>query len=56
MVYKFYDEKSREVVLPLLLQVNLLPNQIINFANEFHRQIIKKFKRRKVYSSIRDNI
>ena len=25
-------------------------------ANELHRQIIRKFKRRKVYSSFRDNI
>ena len=26
------------------------------FENELHRQIIRKFKRRKVYSSFRDNI
>ena len=25
-------------------------------ADEFHKQVIKKFKRRKVYSSFRDNI
>ena len=27
-----------------------------HFASEFHRQIIRKFKRRKVYSSFKDNI
>ena len=36
-------------------------NQITNepdyqLASEFHKQIIKKFKKRKVYSSFRDNI
>ena len=42
-----------EVVLTFRLQKNLLLNQL---ANELHRQIIRKFKRRKVYSSFRDNI
>ena len=40
-------------MLTLHLQVNLLLSQI---SNELHRQIIKKIKRRKVYSSFRDNI
>ena len=31
-----------------------MPNY--QFANEVHRQIIRKFKRRKVYSSFRGNI
>ena len=38
-----------EVVLPLGLPTNQL-------ANELHRQVIRKFKRRKVYSSFRDNM
>ena len=28
----------------------------MNFTNEFHKQIIRKFRKRKVYSSFRDNI
>ena len=48
MVYKFFDKKSNET------GVATEPNY--QLANELHRQIIKKFKRRKVYSSFRDNI
>ena len=40
-------------MLTLHLQINLLLSQI---SNELHRQTIKKIKRRKVYSSFRDNI
>ena len=42
MVYKFFDKKSSG------------PNY--QLGNEFHREIIKKFKRGKVYLSFRDNI
>ena len=34
--------------------VNSVPNY--QLANEVQKQIIRKFKRRKVYSSFRDNI
>ena len=47
MVYKFYDEKSREVVLPLLLQVNLLPNQIINLQMNFIGRSLKNLREEK---------
>ena len=48
MVYKFFDKKYCE-------------NGIVNepnyqLANELHKPIIRKFKKRKVYSSFRDNI
>ena len=48
MVYKFFDKKSSG-------------SSIINEANyqladELHKPIIRKFKKRKVYSSFRDNI
>ena len=48
MVYKFFDKKSSE-------------NGIVNepnyqLVNELHNPIIRKFKKRKVYSSCRDNI
>ena len=48
MVYKFFDKKSKESGI-----VNE-PNY--QLANELHKPIIRKFKKRKVYSSFRDNI
>ena len=49
MVYKFFDKKSSGSSVAAIE-----PNY--QLANELHRQIIRKFKRRKVYSSFRDNI
>ena len=48
MVYKFFDKKSSGG------GIDTEPNY--QFANDFHRQIISKLKRWKVYSSFRDNI
>ena len=48
MVYKFFDKKSSGS------GVAAKPNY--QLANELHKQIIRKIKRRKVYSSFRDNI
>ena len=48
MVYKLFDKKSSGS------GDDTEPNY--QLANEFRRQIIKQFKRRKVYSSFRDNI
>ena len=48
MVYKFFDKKSNGS------GVGAEPNY--QLANEFNRQIIRTFRRRKVYSSFRDNI
>ena len=48
VVYKFSAKKSSGS------GVDAKPNY--QLANELHRQIIRKFKRRKVYSSFRDNI
>ena len=48
MVYKFFDKKSGGS------GVATEPN--CQLANELHRQIIRKFKGRKVYASFRDNI
>ena len=48
MIYKFCDKKSSAGAIEL--------EQNYQLANELHRQIIIKFKRRKVYSSFRDNI
>ena len=49
MVYKFFDKKSSGGGV-----ATIEPNY--QLANELHRQINKKFDRRKVYSSFRDNI
>ena len=46
MVYKSFDKKSKGS--------GLKENQ--QLANEFHKPIIKKFTKRRVYSSFRDNI
>ena len=48
VVYNFFDKKSNGS------GVATEPND--QLANELHRQIIGKFKGRKVYSSFRDNI
>ena len=48
MVYKFFDKKSSGS------RADSEPNY--QPANELHIQIIRKFKRRKVYSSFRDEI
>ena len=48
MVYKCFDKKSSGS------GVYAEPNY--QLPNELHRQIIRKFKRRKVYLSFRDNI
>ena len=48
MVYKFFDKKSSGS------GVANEPNY--HLAIELHKQIIRKFRRRNVYSSFRDNI
>ena len=48
VVYKFFDKKSSRS------GVATKPNY--HLANKLHRQIIRKFKRIKVYPSFRDNI
>ena len=48
MVYKVFDKN---------FSGNGIPNEPkYQLANELHKQIIRKFKKRKVYSSFRDNI
>ena len=49
MVYKFFDKKSQGKGLAN-------NNKNIQLANELHKPIIKKFNKRKVYSSFKDNI
>ena len=53
MVYKFFDKKSKGSGLKEN-QGRFLQNS--QLANELHKPIIRKFKKRKVYSSFKDNI
>ena len=48
MVWRFFNERSKKE-----LGSGIENKQL---ADELHKQIIKKFKRRKVYSSYKDNI
>ena len=45
MVYKFFDKKS-----------SIINEPNYQLADELHKPIIRKFKKRKVYSSFRVNI
>ena len=48
MVYKFFDKKSRGS--------GLANKENTQLTSEFHKPIIRKFNKRKVYSSFKDNI
>ena len=48
MVYKFFDKKSRRSGVAIEPQYQV--------ANELQKQIIRKLKKQKVYSSFRNNI
>ena len=48
MVYKFFDKNSSGS--------GIVNKENIQLANELHKPIIKKIKKRKVHSSFRDNI
>ena len=49
MIYKFFDKKSKGS--------GITTNEFnYQLANELHKPFIKKFKKRKVYSSFKDNI
>ena len=50
MVYKFFDKKSTGSGINIPLEFNE------QLAKELHKPIIRKFKKRKVYSGFKDNI
>ena len=54
MVYKFFDKKS-EGSDAKHVNTKLIP-QNEQIADELHKPIIRKFKKRKVYSAFKDNI
>ena len=53
MVYKFFDKKTKGSGVTL---ANKSIPQNEKLAEELHKPIIKKFKRREVYSAVKDNI
>ena len=50
MVSKFFDKKSKGSGIKNEIKENQ------QLANELHKPIIRKFKKRKVYSSFKDNV
>ena len=48
MLYKFFDKKSKGI--------GITNESNYQLANELHKPIIRKLKKRKVYSSFKDNI
>ena len=50
MVYKFFNQTSKGTGIKNEIKENQ------QLANELHKPIIRKFKKRKVYSSFKDNI
>ena len=48
MVYNFFDKKSS--------RSGIANESNYRLENELHKPVIRKFKKRKVYSSFRDNI
>ena len=53
MVYKFFDKKTKGSGVTL---ANKSIPQNEQLAEELHKPIIRKFKRREVYSAFKDNI
>ena len=54
MVYKFFDKKSKGSGAK---QVNIkLTPQNQQLAEELHKSIIRKFGKRKIHASFKDNI
>ena len=59
MVYKFFDKKSASLPDKSVSGSGVANNEIkqnLQLAKELHKPIIRKFKKRKVYSGFRDNI
>ena len=56
MVYKFFDKKPEGSGQPLSSASQIVDKENKQLADELHKPIIRKFKKRKVYSSFRDNI
>ena len=58
MVYKFFDKETKGSGVTTLANKSAIKSipQNEQLADELHKPIIKKFKKRKVYSAFKDNI
>ena len=58
MVYKFFDKKTKGSGVTTLANKSAIKSKPQNeqLAEELHKPIIRKFKKRKVYSAFKDNI
>ena len=59
MFYNFFDKKSTSLTDKSVAGGGVANNEIkqnLQLANELHKPIIRKFKKRKVYSGFKDNI
>ena len=56
MVYQFFDKKSKGSGISASLANKSANEPNYQLANGFHKPIIRKFWKKKVYSSFRDNI
>ena len=56
MGYRFFDKKSKGSGITASLANKSANQQNYQLTNELHKPIIRKLKKRKVYSSFRDNI
>ena len=58
MVYKFFDKKTKGSGVTTLANKSPIKSILQNeqLAEELHKPIIRKFKKRKVYSAFKDNI
>ena len=56
MVYKFFDKKPEGSGQLFSSASQIVDKENIQLADELHKPIIRKFKKRKLYSSFRDNI
>ena len=58
MIYKFFNKKTPGGVTKNEIKQNVCPLDLAmqHLAEESHKPIIRKFKKRKVYSSFKDNI
>ena len=55
MVYKFFNKKTIGNGTTKSSSLERV-NENIKIANELHKPVIRKFNKRKVYSSFKDNI
>ena len=56
MVYTFFDKKSASLADKSAADSVIAMLQNEQLANELHKPIIRKFKKRKMYSLFKDNI